>query len=436
MKTGGPKIRHTGARMTRRRFLAVAGAGLAAGVAVAGGARKTPARAAGPVTLTWIEWITPEISEPKMRSVLDAFEKEHPDIKIERQSMPFAPVHDKIVALAAAKQLPDILNMDSSWAPEFADEGICQPLNSYLEKEGPTFYKQFVPAHMVKYKGNYNILPLTAIPFVLYYNRKLLKQFGVDKPPDTWADDIATAQKTTKSSANLYAYSSAMALKSPYNGPYIEIFPRIYQNGGRTVDEQGKAVFNDAKGVEAFQFYLDLVNKYKVVSPGTLTNQELNKTENFAAGQNALMIDNIAHIPLFKQRSELDFGISVMVKKVRRGSVLTGWNLGMGSQTNHQAEAWAFMKWVTGPVGNRLFAEASGQLPGNTTVHGPWETDPLLRVALQQAKDPATMDEAVITPKFVERSHVLLTHIQEAISGRVSAKDALDRAKEEWDKVS
>jgi ABC-type glycerol-3-phosphate transport system substrate-binding protein len=448
METEKLEVGRLAPRTTRRRFLVIASSQILAGIglascapapapaqppAKAAEAQVAPGKAASPVTLTWIEWITPEIFEEKMKPVLDQFEKDHPSIKIERQSSPFAPVHDKVIALHAAKQLPDIITINPPWAPGWANAGIIQPLTPFMEKEGPDFYKQFAPAFMQKQKDHYLLIPITVIPVVLYYNNGLFTKFGIEKPPDTWDEEIPIAQRCTSPGENLYAYTSGMGLKSPYNGGPIEVEPRIWQNGGRIVDESGKFAFNDPKGIEALQHYLDLVNQHNVVSPGTLTNQENNKTENFAAGQNALMIDNIAHLALYRKRQELDFGIAPLPKKTQRGSNISGWTLGMSSQTTHPAEAWAFIKWLTGPVGNKLFAESSGQLPGNISLGGgSWEADPILKIAIEVAKDPTTRTRVMAT----EHSRIFTTHVQAALVGQESAKEALDAAKEEMDKVA
>jgi multiple sugar transport system substrate-binding protein len=311
---------------------------------------------------------------------------------------------------------------------------VLQPLNPFIDKEGgPDFLKQY-PQGLIEppYKGNYNYLPKIVNPEGLYYNKGILQKFGLDRPPDTWDEEISFGQKVTDPSQNLYAYTAAMALKSPYNGPGNEVYQRIYQAGGNIVDKDGNAAFTDDNSGAGLQHYVDLINKYKVMSPGTLSNEETNKTENFAAGQNAFMLDNMAHIPLYNQRQGLDYGIAVMVKGQRRGSTMAGWSMGMSSQTKHPQEVWAFMKWITGPTGDSLFATEAKQLPANQNVgSGPWEQDEKLKTALEIVKDPGTFRWS----GSVEQSRILTGYIQQVLQGQLSAKDALAKAKEEWDQA-
>ena len=120
-------------KLSRRQFLLTGGAVLAGGALAHGAGPRSAVAApavAGKVKLQWIEWITPEISEQKMQEVLNAFyaSEAGKNIEIERLPMPYAQVHDKIVALHLAGQVPDILNMNAPWSVEFAEQGILEPL--------------------------------------------------------------------------------------------------------------------------------------------------------------------------------------------------------------------------------------------------------------------------------------------------------------------
>ena len=57
-------------------------------------------------------------------------------------------------------------------------------------------------------------------------------------------------------------------------GMYPSFASWLYSNGGRMVDfKTGEVFINDAKAVEALQFYGDLITKYKLVPPEAMTWQ-------------------------------------------------------------------------------------------------------------------------------------------------------------------
>ena len=399
-------------------------------------AGAAPASSGSKVTIQWMEWMTPEIGEDRAKSIIDAFEKDHPNITVQRVSLPFGQVHDKVVALNVAKQLPDVLMMNMPWTVEFAQQGILEPLNPYLQKSDKTWVNQLVKAPMTPWKGNTYLLPLTSIPFVLFYNVDILKAAGYSSPPKTWDQLREMAIKTTKPEQNQYAFTSAMADKSPYNGAAIEIFPLIYQQGTTTIKD-GKANINSPEAVKAVQFYVDLVNKDKVYAPGVLTNLENDKVEAFANGRNTFMVSNIAHIAVLKSRNpKLNFNIAPLPKGVTTGTRLTGWNLGMSSQSKHKEAAWTFMQWLASPKGNALVAAASSQLPGNSAAVVPAiQTNPMLKTAAEILKDPRVMAEDAATPQNTDLWRIMVEQVQEALQNKKTVQQAMDDAAKGWDAI-
>ncbi len=394
------------------------------------------ASSGGKVTIQWMEWMTPEIGEDKVKSIIDAFEKDNPNITVQRTSMPFAQIHDKVVALNVAKQLPDVLMMNMPWTVEFAEQGILEPLNPYLDKADKTWVDQLVKAPMTPWKGKTYLLPMTSIPFLLFYNVDLLKEAGYTAPPKTWDELREMAIKTTHPEKNQYAFTSGMADKSPYNGAAIEIFPLIYQQGTTTIKD-GKANINSPEAVKAVQFYVDLVNKDKVYSPGTLTNLENDKVEAFASGQNAFMVSNVAHIAVLKSRNpKLNFNVAPLPKGVTTGTRLTGWNLGMSTQSKNKEAAWTFIQWLASPKGNALVAQASGQLPGNSAANVPAiQNDPMLKTAADILKDPRVMAEDAATPQNSDLWRIMVEQVQQAVQNKKTVQQAMDDAAKGWDDI-
>ena len=140
-------------KMSRRDFLKTSGAaaaGLAANAVVAPRKLDFP-HIRRKTKLSWIEWITPEISEEKMQGVLDAFYATDAGslIEIERISLPYAQIHDTIITQHLAGKTPDILNMNAPWAVELAELGVLAPLNDWLDKAGEEWVSNLVTGPMV-----------------------------------------------------------------------------------------------------------------------------------------------------------------------------------------------------------------------------------------------------------------------------------------------
>ncbi len=374
-----------------------------------------------------------------MQGVLDAFYKTDAgkSIEIERLSMPYAQIHDKIVALNLANMVPDVLNMNAPWAVEFAEQGVLEPLNPYLEKAGKDWVANVVQGPMQKWKGNSYLVPLTSIPFVLYYNEAKLADAGFSAPPKTWAEVEQMAPKLTDPAKNTYCYASGMAAQSPYNGPSIEIFPLIYQSND-TVMKDGKCNLKSPAATKALKFWLKLVNELKVYTPGVLTNIEKDKVEAFGAGQTAMMWSNVAHVTIVEQRNpQLKFGLAPLPEGDTFGTLLSGWNTSMAKKGKNKDAAWEFIHWLTSPEGNAKMTIAAKHLPGNTKadVSEMFKADPRLKVPVDVLTRGRVYLETAGMPKVTDLFRILVEQVHEAASNRKSAEEALATATDEWDKV-
>jgi multiple sugar transport system substrate-binding protein len=429
-------------KLTRRDFLRAGGVAMVGGALGAGVAPRASFAApavARKVKLQWIEWITPEISEQKMQEVLNAFYQSEAgkNIEIERQPMPYAQIHDKIVALHLAGQVPDVLNMNAPWAVEFAEQGILEPLNPYLEKAGKDWTANLVTGPMVPWKRTVYLVPLTSIPFLLYYNEKKLAEAGFGGPPKTWADVETMGVKLTNPAKNTYCYASGMAAKSPYNGCSIEIFPLIYQSND-TVMKNSKCNLNSPAAVKALKFWLKLVYDLKIYAPGVLTNIEKDKLEAFGAEQTALMWSNVAHVAVLEQRNpQLKFGLAPLPSGETFGTVLTGWNTSMARNGKNKEAAWQFVSWLSGPEGNARMSLAAKHLPANTKadVSEVFKRDPRLKIPVDILSRGRVLLEAAGMPKVTELFRILVEQIHEAATKRKTPEQALEFATAEWNKI-
>ncbi len=389
--------------------------------------------------IQWIEWITPEITEEKMQGVLNEFYKTDAGklIEVERLSMPNAQIHDKVIALNMAKQVPDVLNMSMLWVVEFAELGVLEPLDDWLAKESKDWVDALVKGPMVPWKGKVYEVPLTSIPFLLYYNEKKLAEAGFSAPPKTWAEVESMGPKLTDPAKNTYCYAAGMAAKSPYNGAYIEYYSLVYQCN-ETVLKNGLCNLNSPGAIKALKFYAHLHNDLKIYAPGALTNMEADKIEAFGAEQTALLWSNVAHVTVIEKRNpKLKFGLAPLPEGDTYGTVLTGWNTTMSKSSKNKEAAWEFIRWLTGPEGNAKMTMAAKHLPGNTKadVSPMFEADPRLKIPVEILKRGRVFGEVASQPQVTDLARILVEQIHEVIGKHKTAEDALNYVKTEWDKV-
>ena len=428
-------------KMTRRGFLKATGAaaaGLATSGVVAPGKMQIP-HIRRKTKLTWIEWITPEISEEKMQGVLDAFYATDAGslIEIERISLPYAQIRDTIITQHLAGKTPDILNMNAPWAVELAELGVLAPLNPWLDAAGPEWVSNLVTGPMVPWKGNIYVVPLTSIPFLMYYNETKLEAAGLSAPPATWAEVEEMGPMLTDPSKNTYCYAAGMAAKSPYNGVSIEIFPLIYQSMGWLLTDEGKSSWATPEVQKAMEYWLHLFKDMNIYAPGGLTNIEADKLEAFGAEQTALMWSNVAHVTVLEQRNaNLKFNLAPLPEGDTFGTKLTGWNTSTSATTKEPEAVWEFVQWLTGPEGNAKMTIAAKHLPGNTAanVDELYEADPRLLVPKAILEKGRCYAIAAGMPETTNLFRIATEKVHEMVGGKDVAK-GLAEIDAGWDEV-
>jgi raffinose/stachyose/melibiose transport system substrate-binding protein len=122
------------------------------------------------------------------------FKKANPGIEIVTESYPDQPYQQKMKIYATAKQLPDVFKYWSftSLLKPMVEGGQALSLNrKEFEKYG------YLPGALDSnvYAGKLYGIPVSADLWVVYYNKALFKQAGIDKLPTTMDELLGAAQK-------------------------------------------------------------------------------------------------------------------------------------------------------------------------------------------------------------------------------------------------
>jgi multiple sugar transport system substrate-binding protein len=236
-------------------------------IAFAGGQKeKGVAEPAGPITVSYMDHEDRFNLAPRVKAM---FEEKYPNIKLEYIKTPAGgadTVHDKqVTMLAAGDGSIDIFNTDVIWPPELAAAGWLLPLDAWFP---PSEQKKYIPAMIDAQTVGGHIY---GVPYLndighLYYRKDLLQENGMDIP-DLWMDLVEICQKLQ--TTDLIGYSACFFPDQQLMCNYVEY---LWSNNGKFLDETGKKIhFTEKESVDATQFMVDLMHKYKVVQPGITT---------------------------------------------------------------------------------------------------------------------------------------------------------------------
>jgi maltose-binding protein MalE len=114
-----------------------------------------------------------------MTSVVKAFEKTHPGIRIVQQNVPFDQLFQQVeVRLGSGSTTPDIISVDAPLVAAYTVQGFLTPLDRYFSKVDLAQFTA-APLSTSYYLGHLTAPPTNSSSQALYYNKDVLKKAGV-----------------------------------------------------------------------------------------------------------------------------------------------------------------------------------------------------------------------------------------------------------------
>ena len=272
----------------------------------------------------------------------------------------------------------------------------------------------------------------------LYYNTALFKAAGLSGPPKTWAEFDAFGKKLTNPEKRQFAMTGTLGIEPPTNATY-DIYPLLLQAGAKLIDPAtNKAVFNTPEGVKAIEEYVAQINTLKISVPGVLSNGEKEKRANFASGNVAMMHEGPWGVAIQNGLNpKLEYDIAPMPKGATTGSIVRGSLNTVTTQALDKDAAWKFVRWMSSPKGSEMWARGTGGFPSRLDVaKQDWFTQNKLFGAFSEQMNQANAESPfLVMPNAVEMNKVITTEVQNVVQGKKPAKQALDDAAAEWNKI-
>lgn len=301
---------------------------------------------------------------PNTEEVIDKFEAENPGIEVEIIEFP-AKEYDTALAvqLAGGAEIDMFAMKNNAQYADLAAKGQTLSLESYI-KEDKINLSGFGPLlEGLRFKGEVQALPYRTTTWVLYYNKDLFDDMGVEYPSGdmTWAEFRQLARKMTKGEGNNKQW-----------GAYVHTweicsFGPALQTGATLIDED----LSPFK--EALQLRLDLENDGSIMSYVDQIATSAHYKSAFFKGNVAMNVIgdwHINHLRVGGEEGTIDFDWDIVPLPHPEGvSSNTTWGMpttmAISSRSKKKDAAWEFLKYMTGPEGAKVTA-AAGKLPGFT----------------------------------------------------------------------
>lgn len=408
----------------------------------------SPKEPAGPVTVRVLTMDQAAMSVDDMNAVANEFMAKNPDVKIVMTYVPYESVHDKFVTgMASAVPAYDVVMVDVVWYDEWVKAGYLADVTSKIT---PEMKKDIFPSawNVVSRNGKVYGMPWLLDTKYLFYNAEILAQAGFNEPPKTW-EELVSMSKAIKEQG-LVEYPIVWSWKQA-EASICDYTALLYGNGGKFLDENGKPVFNDEKGVATLSWMKQTLDE-GLSNPASISYLEGEVLNVFNAGKAAFALNwlfmydvanydtessqvvgkvGIANVPVFES----------MAGSLKSASVDGSSGFSVAATSPNVEAAWQFVAYLNSFEVQMKYS--AKQLPiwmpayegkNLETLKGATRSNAVTVPAFAEQFQYAVLRPNI--PYYMEGSTALQLGIQEALTGQKTPQAALDSVVAKWQELS
>ena len=391
-----------------------------------------PTKATAETTIEFIQWWAPELPEGSFRAIMDDFEAQNPDIKVNLISGPYATTRDQIVTGAATGTLSDVVGLDGAWVNDLAKQGAIANLDPLMEAAG---YDASEVAAIIKVDGNSHMFPVASFIYPVFTNLDMLEAAGLAGLPQSRMEFFEAARKLTDESKNQYGWVLPLSLQTP-NGVQNDVMSWAWASG-KSMLKDGQPDLENADVIAVLKFIQEMYDA-GVISPGTFAKKEQDKVEEFVNGRVAMMVSSLAHINLIRQRNpDLRFTISALPPVAgydgKQGLPYASWGIGVSEHSENKEAAWKLVEFLMSTEINSRLVSIANAFPGNVHAQPDFvKTDDLFGLAFEVFQAGYLANEFVGLPVAEELMRMFDEEIQLMLDGKQTAEEAAANAQAKW----
>ncbi len=355
---------------------------------------------------------------------------------------------NKFRAGLQSKSGPHLLQVYDIGQRFMIDSKAIEPMQTFIDADKydlSQFEQPILNYYTVDKK--LNAMPFNTSNPILYYNKDAFKAAGLDpaKPPRTWDDVSAAAEKLTKKDASGKPLPGLnFAIYGWFFEQWLATQNAVYADpdNGRGAQRATKVVFNNDPGVKILDWWKGMIDKGIAVNLGRSTGDSQNA---FGAGQVAIIVESTASLKgiLSKVGGKFEMGTGFMPRPTTGGEqggiIMGGAAVYISNQKSDKEKqaAWQFVQFISQPKQQAFFHIGTGYFPIRKDAYDLPEvkanTDkyPQFQTAIDQLhanpSNPATSG-AVLGVFTQSRTTDVEGAIEEVLLGKSTAKAALDKA--------
>jgi multiple sugar transport system substrate-binding protein len=297
-----------------------------------------------PVTIKAMVLLNPS-SKFVADKFIPKFEKEHPNIKVQWEMVPYAGGYVQKAQLALANnQAPfDIVMWWDQLLP--TTQRFLEPLDPYIAKSNFDI-DDFDPAWRdpATVSGKTYGIPWVADMWTFWYRKDLLGKAGVAVPRTT-QELLDACRKLTDKDKKQYGYV-LLGQRDPLQ--VMSWLPWLWSNGGEVFDPKWHPQINDSAAVQAGQYWKQLAD---CAPDGSENYKNTDAITAFASGSAAMGNMGIGWIGSVQQQApdvaaKINFGGRIPGSGAAN-HLAHGWPLTIAKASSNKGAAWTFLSSLT-----------------------------------------------------------------------------------------
>lgn len=455
------------ARMSRRDFLRISGAGLA-GAALLGTAGCGGDQEGATSGSLRIAVIGSRESAERRQSLVPPFTEQFPEATVEFipvQATTWEEYFSKILSSIAAGEQIDLAYVATEGTHLFAEEGLAIPLDDYVREAQEDLQGYFSDVHpslveSMMYEGSLFMLPIDFNAANMFYNTRVLEEAGFDRPADDWTlDDFAEiARGLTGEDRFGYGWinrlwgswlpwifvneSNLLTEERASGGDWV--WDTFYADDPAAEGRGGgwlwtEPVANSEANLEALQFVVDMIEEDVTPVPelggGTTLQGFFTSGRIGMSPAGGFWAGGLSGAGMAPDEFDVQFMPRWQSQRHQFGS--TGYVVMDGSE--NQELAWEFVRYLTSEEAMQIGLEGNLATPARRSMMTPErfeETGPehweVFYETLDRFPDTAPIPAP---PQQNELANIFTKHTQLAVTMEATPQQALDEMQRELEGV-
>lgn len=352
------------ARRTFSRRTLLAGLGATVPIAALSACGGSSGGGSDAANTTLYTWISNENDRAQWQAFIDSASSADPDFELTLEGPSFEDYWTKVKTRMSAGDAPALLTTQAARAQEL--DALLAPLDDLAEQANIDLssYNAAMIAGMTV-GGTVRAIPYDAEPMVLFYNRALFRDAGLEEPVDSYSTDRFLEDAKALTSGDTYG----LALSSGLVHLGLAI---AFANGGTPVVDEALTL-TDPKVVDGIQFSFDLVTEHQVAAAPAAVDSEPAAQQDLMNGNVAMYLDGPWMYQAYADALGDDLGVTIVPSESGEAKgLIQGSGFGIASNAKDPEGAFKTLMAITTPEVIGDVANSRGTFPSLVDQESRW----------------------------------------------------------------